>query len=96
VPRQRGATTLPKQAEATVEQLCNSTNPKGAGATRREFNGKCDPVKPAADPGHNRRIDIAQRSATAARDGPLHEKLSGGRPERFHGSQIGVVGRTIK
>src|ERR1700761_745217 len=80
VPRQRGAAALPEQAEAVVEQLRNSTNPKGADATGRELNGKCDPVEPAAAPGYYRRIDIAQLGAIAARRGPLHEKLGSGIP----------------
>ena len=66
-------------------------NPKGANATGREFNGECDPVKPAADPGEDRRIDITQHGAIAARHGPFHEKLGSGIAERFHGSQAGIL-----
>src|ERR1700738_317317 len=54
VARQRGATAAPEQAEVVVEQLRGSTNPKGADVTGSELNGKCDPVKPAADPGDDR------------------------------------------
>ena len=96
MPRQRGATAVPEQAEAVIEQLRGSTNPKAADATGREFNGKRDPVKPAADPGEDRRIDIAQHGAVAARRGPFHEKLRSGIAERFHGSQAGILGWTIK
>src|SRR3984957_6930593 len=84
------------ELRAVVEQLRGSTYPKGADATGRELNGKCHSVKPAAAPGDDRRIDIAERGAIAARRRPLHEKLGSGIPERFHGSQAGILGWTIK
>src|ERR1700677_4863612 len=83
VPRQRRTATLPEQAEAIVKQLRGSTYPKGADATGRELNGKCHSVKPAAAPGDDRRIDIAQRRAIAARPRPPPEKLGRRVLERF-------------
>jgi hypothetical protein len=94
--RQRGATAVPEQAEAVVEQIGGSTDPKGADTTGRELNGKCDPVKPAATPSHNRRIDITQCGAIAARRRPLHEKLGSGIAKHFHGSKASILRWTIK
>ena len=96
MPWQRGATTVPEQAEAIVEQFGGSTNPEGADAARRKLNGKCDPVKPAADPGDDRRIDIAQGDVVAARRRPLHEKLGSRIAQRFHSGQAGIIGWTIE
>src|ERR1700685_4405882 len=96
MPGKRGATTAPKQAEAILEQFRGSTNTKGADATGRELDGKCHSVKSAAAPRDDRRIDIAQRCAIAARRRPLHEKLRSGISERFQGSQAGILGWTLK
>ena len=94
--RQSGTTAVPEQAKAVFELLGGSTDPDGSDATRRKLNGKCDPVKPAADPGNDWRIDIAQYRAIAARRGSFHEKLSSGILQRFRSSQAGILGRTIK
>jgi len=87
---------MPEQAEAVVEQLRGFTYPKGAHVTGCELNGKRNTVKPAAALGYDRRIDIGQRGAMAARRGPLHEKLGRGIAERFGRSQAGILGGTIK
>ena len=96
MPRQRGAAAVQEQAKAVIEQFRRSTHPKWADATGRELNGKCDSVKPTADPTYDRRIDIAECAAMAARSRALHEELSSGILERFRGSQAGTLGWTIK
>ncbi|WP_334407990.1 hypothetical protein [Bradyrhizobium sp. AZCC 2289] len=60
VARQRSAPALPEQLETIIEQVCRSANPKGSDVTGRKFDGKRNSVEPAADPGDDRRIGIAQ------------------------------------
>jgi hypothetical protein len=55
VPWQCGTAAVPEQVEAVVEQLRGPTNPMGADATSCELNRERDSVKPAADPGDDRR-----------------------------------------
>ncbi len=68
----------------------------GADATGRKFDGKRNSVEPAADPGDDRRIGIAQFGAIATRSRALHEKLHGRKFERFGSCQADIVMGTIE
>src|ERR1700728_3263708 len=95
MPRLRAAPPLQGQRRAMVEKVGGSPDTICAGAAGREFDGKGNPVKPAAKSCNNRSVAVAQFGLVAARRSPFHEELHRGRSKRLSGRRH-IVKRAIE
>jgi hypothetical protein len=78
-----------QQAEPVVEARQKLVHPERADAGRGEFQGQRDPVEPAADLGHHRRVAGVEGETRRDGSGPCGEQADGaGFPHR---GEIGLI-----
>ncbi len=79
--RQRRTTSLPVHSESLVQEIRRALQTVNADAARNELDRERDPIKPAAEIRHDRRIRVSQLEALVAGDRALDEQLDRGKCE---------------
>jgi hypothetical protein len=92
VSRQRRAPPTPQQLQAIVEEPRQPADAEGVDPAGGQFDRERDPVEPAADVGHERRIRIRQLETVKARGGALDEQLHRRKRQRLGSRQSGRPG----